>query len=65
MLNEIIGKYKIIAQQNEEISQRYKDLGGDGGEIKNDKIKENKNEETSNTSNTSNAINNEQNKNKI
>jgi hypothetical protein len=40
MLNEIIGKYKIIAQQNEEISQRYKDLGGDGGEIKNDKIKE-------------------------
>ena len=40
LLNDIVIKYKALAQQNEEINQRYKDLGGDGGEIKNDKIKE-------------------------
>ena len=52
-----------VKKNNEPINVEKKEDKKVEEEIKNDKIKENKNEETSNTSNTSNAINNEQNKN--
>ena len=37
-LNEILDKYTILDQQYEKLKQRHKDLGGDGGDIKNDQI---------------------------
>ena len=39
-LNEILDKYTVLDQQYEKLKQRHKDLGGDGGEIKNEKITE-------------------------
>ena len=38
--NELLDKYTLLDQQYEKLKQRYKDLGGDGGEIKNEKINE-------------------------
>ena len=37
-LNEILDKYTTLDQEYEKLKQRYKDLGGESGDIKNDKI---------------------------
>ena len=38
--SEILDKYTVLDQQYEKLKQRHKDLGGDGGEIKNEQINE-------------------------
>ena len=38
--NEILDKYTVLDQQYEKLKQRHKDLGGEGGEIKNEQINE-------------------------
>ena len=38
--NELLDKYTVLDQQYEKLKQRYKDLGGEGGDIKNEKINE-------------------------
>ena len=38
--NELLDKYTLLDQQYEKLKQRHKDLGGEGGDIKNEKINE-------------------------
>ena len=38
--DELLNKYKTLNEQYDQLKQRHKDLGGEGGEIKNEKISE-------------------------
>ena len=38
VFNDILDKYTVLEQQFEKLKKRHKDLGGDGGDIKNEKI---------------------------